>query len=220
MSIVWSRGGVDLLSSNLLANLYKVLPAEVDDASSSQGRIVRYTSLFISWLGCVAACVRHRLALGHNQERKHELRLRTQKMKPGAPHFAYHRLTSRGLCRFHHQLMQGENRMFLSVLQCALRRTLAVVLAGALTATGWAQTASAAGPAVARGPATAEAGVHHQGCLQNRVHTSLTRLVRTGRAEPAPPNLSNTPRIQQLMQNGKLMLSTNDVVGAGHGEQP
>ena len=32
--------------------------------------------------------------------------------------------------------------MFLSALQCAFRRTLAVVLAGTLTATGWAQTAA------------------------------------------------------------------------------
>ena len=28
----------------------------------------------------------------------------------------------------------------------------------------------------------------------------------------AAPNLSNTPRIEQLMQNGKLMLSMNDAV--------
>ena len=42
--------------------------------------------------------------------------------------------------------------MFLLAMQCAFRRTLAVVLAGALTATGWAQTAAQPNPAAPEGP--------------------------------------------------------------------
>ena len=66
-------------------------------------------------------------------------------------HFAYHRLIPEAFGVFIiqiqliYQIEQGENRMFLSALQCAFRRTLAIVLAGALTAMSWAQTAAPAG---------------------------------------------------------------------------
>ena len=42
--------------------------------------------------------------------------------------------------------------MFLSALQCAFRRTLAVVLAGTLTAMSWAQTATQPAAALPDGP--------------------------------------------------------------------
>ncbi len=42
--------------------------------------------------------------------------------------------------------------MFLSVLQCAFRRTVAVVLAGTLTATVWAQSAAQPAAPVPDGP--------------------------------------------------------------------
>ena len=51
-----------------------------------------------------------------------------------------------------YQIEQGENRMVLSALKCAFRRTLAVVLAGTLTAMSWAQTAAPASAPVPDGP--------------------------------------------------------------------
>jgi outer membrane protein len=101
--------------------------------------------------------------------------------------------------------------MLLSALQCALRRSLAVVLAGALTATGWAQT-SAQPAAAAPMP---------DGPQPQRFVTKDYSKPRSHFPDPigpyrpqsvAPPDLSNTPRIEQLLQNGKLMLSMNDAV--------
>jgi outer membrane protein len=108
-----------------------------------------------------------------------------------------------------YQIEQGENRMVLSALKCAFRRTLAVVLAGTLTAMSWAQTASPASAPVPDGPRP-----------QPLVEMNYTKPAShfpnpIGPYRPhsvAAPNLSNTPRIEQLMQNGKLMLSMNDAV--------
>ena len=101
--------------------------------------------------------------------------------------------------------------MFLSVLQCALRRTLAVVLAGALTATGWAQTASQPAQPLPEGPQPQKQGFITKDAYKPRSH--FPDPIGPYRSQSvAPPNLSNTPRIEQLMQNGKLMLSMNDAV--------
>ena len=101
--------------------------------------------------------------------------------------------------------------MFLSVLQCALRRTLAVVLAGTLTATGWAQTASQPAQPLPEGPQPQKQGFITKDAYKPRSH--FPDPIGPYRSQSvAPPNLSNTPRIEQLMQNGKLMLSMNDAV--------
>ena len=99
--------------------------------------------------------------------------------------------------------------MFLSALQCAFRRTFAVVLAGTLTATGWAQTAAQPAAAVPDGPQPQRFVVKDyskpRSHFPNPIGPYLSHSV-------AAPDLSNTPRIEQLMQNGKLMLSMNDAV--------
>lgn len=99
--------------------------------------------------------------------------------------------------------------MFLSSLQCAIRRTLAVVLAGTLTATGWAQTAAQPNPAVPEGPkpqsfvtSNYAKPVSH---FPNPIGPYMSRHV-------AAPDLRNTPRMEQLLQNGKLYLSMDDAV--------
>ena len=47
---------------------------------------------------------------------------------------------------------------------------------------------------------------------RNRSRTSPTRSAPTLPRHVAPPNLANTPRIDQLMHDGKLYISMNDAV--------
>ena len=113
--------------------------------ASGEGGTVSYTILFklrsrLANTGTVTQGRRSR-----NDAGKH-------KNETWRPHFTYHRLISRSLCAHHHQPVQGENRMFLSALQCAFRRTLALVLAGTLTAMSWAQTATQPAAALPDGP--------------------------------------------------------------------
>jgi len=99
--------------------------------------------------------------------------------------------------------------MFLSALNCAFRRSLAIVLAGALTATSWAQSTAQPAASAPNGPQPQRSAM---------MDYSQPRSYFPNPIEPyrphsvAPPDLSNTPRIEQLMQNGKLMLSMNDAV--------
>jgi outer membrane protein len=99
--------------------------------------------------------------------------------------------------------------MFLSALRCAFRRTLAVVLAGALTAMSWAQTAAQPAQTVPEGPKP-------QGFVAtdySKPSSHFPNPIAPYRPHTvAPPDLNNTPRMEQLMQNGKLMLSMNDAV--------
>lgn len=99
--------------------------------------------------------------------------------------------------------------MFLSALRCAFRRTLAVVLAGALTAMSWAQTAAQPAQTVPESPKP-------QGFVAtdySKPNSHFPNPIAPYRPHTVPPpDLNNTPRIEQLMQNGKLMLSMNDAV--------
>ena len=99
--------------------------------------------------------------------------------------------------------------MFLSALRCAFRRTLAVVLAGALTAMSWAQTAAQPAQTAPEGPKPQGFGATDY----SKPTSHFPNPIAPYRPHTvAPPDLSNTPRIEQLMQNGKLMLSMNDAV--------
>src|ERR1700720_4022587 len=105
--------------------------------------------------------------------------------------------------------MQGENRMFLSVLQCALRRTLAVVLAGTLTATAWSQTATQPDQSAPEGPKPQRFTVENY----TKARSHFPNPIAPYRPQYMPaPDLSNTPRIEQLLRDGKLYLSMNDAV--------
>ncbi len=99
--------------------------------------------------------------------------------------------------------------MFLSALQHALRGTLAIVLAGTLTAAGWAQTAAQPNSAVPEGPKPqrfvtqdySKPASH----FPNPIGPYLPRHV-------AAPELRNTQRIEQFLRDGKLYLSMDDAV--------
>ena len=99
--------------------------------------------------------------------------------------------------------------MFLSALCCAVRRTLAVVLAGVLIAPGWAQTVAPPAQSAPDGPRPQNLVMQDYSKPRSHFPNPI------GPYRPhsvAPPDLSNTPRIEQLMQDGKLMLSMNDAV--------
>lgn len=99
--------------------------------------------------------------------------------------------------------------MFLSALQCAFRRTLAVVLAGTLTATSWAQTATQPAPALPDGPRPQRLAVKDY----SRPNSHFPNPVGPYMPRHLPPaDLLNTPRIEQLLRDGKLYLSMNDAV--------
>ena len=86
--------------------------------------------------------------------------------------------------------------MFLSALQCALRRTLAVVLAGTLTATGWAQTAAQPSSAAPEGPKPQQFVVLDY----TKPRSHFPNPIAPYRPQTVPaPDLSNTPRIEQLI---------------------
>jgi outer membrane protein len=107
--------------------------------------------------------------------------------------------------------------MSLSGLNSACRLVAAVVLAGALAVSGWAQdsTQSAAPVASPTSQSTPVQAPQPQFHLENfdkpRGYFPNPVAPYTPRTLP-PPNLNNTPRIEQLMQNGKLMLSVDDAV--------
>src|SRR5579872_5455197 len=99
--------------------------------------------------------------------------------------------------------------MFLSALQCAFRRTLAVVLAGALTAMGWAQTAAQPAAALPDNPRPQRQAVMDY----SRPTSHFPDPIGPYLVHHLPPaDLANTPRIEQLLRDGKLYLSMNDAV--------
>ena len=88
----------------------------------------------------------------------------------------------------------------------------AMVLAGALTTIGWAQQPQTAAPAQqSQAPAPQPQQFQLKDYSKPRSH--FPNLL--GPYMPrnvSPPSLSNTPRIDQLLQNGKLMLSMDDAI--------
>src|SRR3984893_15435100 len=99
--------------------------------------------------------------------------------------------------------------MFLSALQCALRRTLAVVLAGTLTAAAWAQAPAQPNPSAPEGPKPQRFTVENY----TKARSHFPNPVAPYRPQYLPaPDLSNTSRIEQLMRDGKLYLSMDDAV--------
>ena len=90
------------------------------------------------------------------------------------------------------------------------RQIAAVILAGTLTTSGWAQQQSqSAVPAKPEAPQPQQFRLKDyskpRSHFPNPLGPYLPRNV-------SPPDLANTPRIEQLMQNGKLMLSMDDAI--------
>src|SRR5579863_1305351 len=106
-------------------------------------------------------------------------------------------------------ITQGEKRMYLQGLKSAARLGAAIVLAGGLSVSVWSQEAApgqttlpAAPPSHAVVIKDYSKGVSH---FPNPIAPYQVHDVDV-------PNFTNTPRIDQLMQNGKLMLSMDDAV--------
>ncbi len=102
--------------------------------------------------------------------------------------------------------------MYLPGLRFTTRLSLTIALAGILCASLWAQDAAQTQSTLPSAPAAQPAhgtvikdyskGVSH---FPNPIAPYIPRHLD-------PPNLTNTPRMDQLMQNGKLMLSMDDAV--------
>lgn len=92
-----------------------------------------------------------------------------------------------------------------------------MIIAGALPVRGWAQDSPSTPPASSAASQSAPVATPQaqQFQLQNyakpRSHFPNPLAPYTAH-HVSPPNLSNTPRIDQLLQDGKLMISMNDAV--------
>ena len=100
--------------------------------------------------------------------------------------------------------------MYLPRLTCAPRLLAGLLVAGLLSTTGWTQTSQQNTPATlpaAPSPQRFEVKDYTKprSHFPNPIGPYLPRSVQ-------PPNLSNTPRVEPLIQNGKLMLSINDAI--------
>jgi outer membrane protein TolC len=94
-------------------------------------------------------------------------------------------------------------------MKLATRLVAALALAAMLCVNGWPQTPEA--PQAAQAQASQAQPFQLRNYSKPRLHfpNPIAPYMPT---TVSPPNLSNTPRIEQLMQNGKLMLSINDAV--------
>jgi outer membrane protein len=108
--------------------------------------------------------------------------------------------------------------MSLPALNFACRVLAAIVLTGALAVSGWAQdsTQSAAPAPSATPQSTPVQGPEPQQFVTkdySKPVPAFPNVIRPYQPQHVPvPNLSNTPRIEQLLQNGKIMLSVDDAV--------
>src|SRR5271167_25550 len=114
--------------------------------------------------------------------------------------------------------MHGDKRMSLPGLNSTRRMVAAMMLTSALAVSGWAQDSTQSTPPASSAtsqsapvPAPQPQQFHLENFDKPRSYFPNPIAPYTARTLP-PPNLSNTPRIEQLMQNGKLMLSIDDAV--------
>src|SRR5690242_4984993 len=105
-------------------------------------------------------------------------------------------------------------RMQLPNLYSITRSSTALALAGLLAVSGWAQQSQPSSvpqaPSASKTTAPANAFVVGE---YSKPHSHFPNPIApyTSRTLP-PPSLANTPRIQDLLRDGKLMLSMNDAV--------
>jgi len=110
--------------------------------------------------------------------------------------------------------------MFLSSLKCAFRQITALALVGGLPATLWAQDATpgqtpAAASSQASLPAAPATSSSHAFEVRDytKPHRAFPNVIAPYTPSNVPaPDLSNTPRIDQLMREGKIYLSMDDAV--------
>jgi outer membrane protein len=108
--------------------------------------------------------------------------------------------------------------MSLPALNSACRMLAAMVLTGALAVSGWAQDSTqstAPAPSATAQPTPVQAPQPQQFVSKDYSKSvpAFPNVIRPYQPQHVPaPNLSNTPRIQELLQNGKIMLSIDDAV--------
>jgi outer membrane protein len=107
--------------------------------------------------------------------------------------------------------------MHLLRLNSASRLIVAIVFAGVLSLSGWAQNAQPAQSELPQAPqpTPSPAPQKYQSASvdYSKPRSQFPNVIAPYKPELVPPpNLSNTDRIQQLMQDGKIMLSMNDAV--------
>ncbi|HTA25480.1 MAG TPA: TolC family protein [Terriglobales bacterium] len=112
--------------------------------------------------------------------------------------------------------------MFLARFDLFLRHFAAIILTGTLVVSGWAQTQVApqtapqtSEPALPQAPQPVAAQVQAPGIVRDytKPHSSFPNVLAPYKsAVVPPPNLSNTSRVDQLLHDGKIMLSINDAI--------
>jgi outer membrane protein len=106
--------------------------------------------------------------------------------------------------------------MSLSGLNSATRLVAGVALTAMLGASGWAQQSqSATNPALPQAPQPAPVQTSQQLGFKDysKPRSAFPNVIAPYTPRPVdPPNLSNTPRIDQLFHEGKLLLSIDDAV--------
>jgi outer membrane protein len=112
---------------------------------------------------------------------------------------------------------KGDKEMSLFRLNFASWRIVGFALVGVLSVSGWAQTAPPAPSTLPQAPqpmpGPAQQPQQYVPVDYSKPRSQFPNLIAPYKpGYVPPPNLSNTDRMQQLMHNGKIMLSMNDAV--------
>jgi outer membrane protein len=112
---------------------------------------------------------------------------------------------------------QGDKEMRLLSLNSARRQVVIIALAGALTLSGWAQNTQPAQSGLPQAPqsmpAPAPQSQQYVSADYSKPRSQFPNVIAPYKpGYVPPPNLNNTDRVQQLMRDGKMMLSMNDAV--------
>jgi outer membrane protein TolC len=107
--------------------------------------------------------------------------------------------------------------MRLLSLNSARRQVVIIALAGALAISGWAQNTQPAQSGLPQAPqsmpAPAPQSQQYASVDYSKPRSQFPNVIAPYKpGYVPPPNLNNTDRIQQLMRDGKIMLSMNDAV--------
>ena len=102
-------------------------------------------------------------------------------------------------------------------LNFASWRIVGFALAGVLSVSGWAQTTQPAPSALPQAPqpipGPAPQPQHYVPVDYSKPRSQFPNVIAPYKpGYVPPPNLNNTDRVQQLMRNGKIMLSMDDAV--------
>src|SRR6202451_3270152 len=114
--------------------------------------------------------------------------------------------------------MHGDKRMQLPGLNFACRLVAVMTFAGALAVTGWAQDSTqSASPASPQASGARRVPPPHPQEFVIKDYSkpphAFPNVIRPYMPQHVPPpNLVNTPRIEQLMHDGKIILSIDDAV--------